>query len=72
MKGNPRTGKQKVYDVNTPDGRVLWQQIRSHFPQREVIEIELSRLKTLALCAVLDKIEKEESRDRELWRHPAQ
>ena len=72
MHGHPRTAKQQVHDVNTPDGRALWEEIRSHFPQREVIEIELSRKKALALCAWLHKIEKEEFPDPELWRHPAQ
>jgi hypothetical protein len=72
MNGNAANRKQNVYDLNTPEGRALWEEIRSHFTQRPVVEIRLARLKAVALCEWLTKIENEDYPDPELWRNRAQ
>ena len=66
------TSHQREYSVRTAEGRAIFEEIKRHFPQREVVHTDVERNLAIAFCAWLRRIEESEAPTPELWQSHAE
>jgi len=63
---------QREYSARTAEGRAIIEEIKQHFPQREVVHTDMERDEAIAFCAWLRRIEGSEAPAPELWQSRAE
>ena len=58
--------------MRTAEGRALFEEIKRHFPEREVVHTDLQRDLAIALCAWIRRIDESEAPAPELWQSHAE
>jgi hypothetical protein len=58
--------------MRTAEGQAIFEEMKGHFPQREVVQMDMQRDLAIAFCAWLRRIDESEAPAPELWQSAAE